>query len=126
MMPTIEQPPPAPQAPAPETAAPAVALTSWYRLVPNALTIARVGLAAVFFAILMAWGIGRGPTAYDPPDPGNPDWLLLVAAAVFGLAAVTDALDGHLARRWQVITPFGRVMDPFADKVLILGSFIFL
>lgn len=123
MMPTLEQPPPAPP---PSPGEPAPSLTSWYRMLPNALTIARVGMAAVFFCILIAWSIGRGPTAYDPPDPGHPDAMLLVAAAVFVLAALTDALDGHLARRWQVITPFGRVMDPFADKVLVLGAFIFL
>ncbi|MCA9288923.1 MAG: CDP-alcohol phosphatidyltransferase family protein, partial [Phycisphaerales bacterium] len=37
-----------------------------------------------------------------------------------------DALDGHLARTWQVVSRFGRVMDPFADKLLILGTFVML
>jgi len=38
---------------------------------------------------------------------------------------VTDFLDGYLARRWKVEGAFGRVVDPFVDKVLVLGSFIF-
>jgi CDP-diacylglycerol--glycerol-3-phosphate 3-phosphatidyltransferase len=45
---------------------------------------------------------------------------------VFILAAVTDALDGHLARKWGVVSLFGRVMDPFADKLLVLGGCAYL
>lgn len=48
----------------------------------------------------------------------------MISAAVFTLAASTDALDGYLARKWGVVTTFGRVMDPFCDKVLVLGGFI--
>lgn len=53
-------------------------------------------------------------------------WLPLAGAAIFIIAAVTDALDGRLARRWGVVSTFGRVMDPFADKVLVLGAFVML
>ena len=49
-----------------------------------------------------------------------------VAAALFVLAALTDALDGYLARRWNAVSPLGRVMDPFADKVLVVGAFVML
>jgi CDP-diacylglycerol--glycerol-3-phosphate 3-phosphatidyltransferase len=49
-----------------------------------------------------------------------------VAIVFFILAAVTDAFDGYLARRWHVESTFGRIMDPFCDKVLILGAFIYL
>lgn len=51
---------------------------------------------------------------------------LLAACACFVLAAITDALDGMLARKWNAITRFGRVMDPLADKVLVMGSLILL
>lgn len=54
------------------------------------------------------------------------DWWLLIAAACFVVAAATDAADGFLARRWKVVSVFGRVMDPFADKLLVLGAFVFL
>ena len=42
------------------------------------------------------------------------------------VAAATDALDGHLARNWGLVSVFGRIMDPFADKLLVIGAFAFL
>lgn len=92
------------------------------RATPNALTAVRVGLACVFFAILTPWKYSRSPLAQGD----GPDWWLLAAAGVFIVAAVTDALDGYLARRWNAITVFGRIMDPFADKLLVIGAFVFL
>jgi len=59
------------------------------------------------------------------PMAGARGWLLF-AAALFVVAAFTDTLDGFLARRWNAVTTFGRVMDPFADKVLVLGAFVYL
>jgi phosphatidylglycerophosphate synthase len=91
------------------------------RHIPNSLTIARLALAGVFFLMLARW------SSSDPrPDPARPDLPLLIAAAVFTLAAFTDALDGYLARRWKVVSVFGRIMDPFADKILVLGAFVML
>ena len=82
----------------------------------------RVVLAGVFFVMLAMWSCDASPVARGARvDP----WLLL-AAGVFVAAAVTDALDGHLARRWEVVSVFGRVMDPFADKVLVIGAFVML
>ena len=85
------------------------------RSLPNALTLLRLVLAAGFFATL---------NAYRYPDH-NTAWAA-VAIAIFIAAAVTDAFDGYLARKWDVISQFGRLMDPFCDKVLILGAFIYL
>ncbi len=93
----------------------------WQRRTPNALTIARVVLAAAVFIVLSAF---VGPAAQDGLTADRIP--LLVAGTLFILAAATDALDGHLARRWHVVTLFGRVVDPFADKILILGCFICL
>lgn len=81
--------------------------------IPNLLTMARLVLAAVFFVML---------AVYRESDAA----LLLASASVFIIAALTDALDGHLARKWRVVSKFGRVVDPFADKVLVLGGFILL
>jgi CDP-diacylglycerol--glycerol-3-phosphate 3-phosphatidyltransferase len=92
------------------------------RLTPNALTAARVLLAIAFFAILTPWKYRTSPLASGT----GPDWWLLSAAAIFTVAAITDALDGYLARRWNVVTVFGRIMDPFADKLLVIGAFVFL
>ncbi len=82
---------------------------------PNHLTLMRLVLAGLFFVVLPVYRY-----------PVGPDWALTGAIALFLLAAFTDFLDGHLARRWQVESIFGRIMDPFCDKVLIIGAFIFL
>ena len=87
----------------------------WYAYAPNALTLARLGLASGFFVCLALYRF-----------PNSRPWLLLAGFVLFIAAALTDALDGWLARRWNAVTVFGRIMDPFADKVLVLGAFIFL
>jgi CDP-diacylglycerol--glycerol-3-phosphate 3-phosphatidyltransferase len=55
-----------------------------------------------------------------------PVLLLDVSFGLFVVTALTDMLDGILARRLNLETTFGRIADPFADKVLVIGSFIFL
>lgn len=92
------------------------------RHIPNTLTLARIALAIAFFAVLTPWRFDASPLAKGQ----SPDYWLLTATALFLLAALTDALDGHLARKWNVVSVFGRIMDPFADKVLIIGAFIYL
>ncbi|MCX5715560.1 MAG: CDP-diacylglycerol--glycerol-3-phosphate 3-phosphatidyltransferase [Candidatus Omnitrophica bacterium] len=74
---------------------------------PNKLTVSRIILTAVFLLFLF----GHGP-AYKA-----------AALFIFLLAALTDLLDGYLARTRNVITDFGRLMDPIADKVLTLSAF---
>lgn len=83
---------------------------------PNLITISRLVITAGVFVCLEA--------VADPtrPDPA----LVWTAFVLFLIAAFTDFLDGYLARRWQMVTAFGRVADPFADKVLIAGSLITL
>jgi phosphatidylglycerophosphate synthase len=93
------------------------------RHIPNALTALRLLIAAAFFVLLALWTY---PATELVVRPTHPVWPYLTAAALFGLAALTDAIDGPLARRWNVVSPFGRVMDPVADKVLVLGAFIML
>jgi len=83
---------------------------------PNSLTLLRLVLAAGFFAVIGPYRFGPGAAA----------WPVDVAVALFVIAATTDALDGFLARRWNVVSPFGRIMDPFCDKVLVLGAFVML
>jgi CDP-diacylglycerol--glycerol-3-phosphate 3-phosphatidyltransferase len=93
------------------------------RVIPNALTTLRLIIAVAFFALLAVWTYPTSTLIVKPTHPVAP---YLVAACLFGLAALTDALDGPLARRWQVVSKFGRVMDPFADKILVLGAFVLL
>lgn len=98
---------------------------------PNALTGARFVLAAVFVVLLSgaeapwigadAAGLDRFTLLVDPETT-----RLVIATLVFLLAALTDTLDGQLARRWSVQSRLGRIMDPLADKVLVLGGFVLL
>jgi len=95
-----------------------------FRHVPNAITAGRLVLAVVFFVLLSFYQHeGRG----DPLvlSPIHSVGLLNVAFIVYLIALFTDFLDGYLARKWKVEGAFGRVVDPFVDKVLVLGSFIF-
>lgn len=96
-------------------------LPLWRRELPNWLTSARVLLAAVFFIILTLWRWEDSAAARQQTD-----WLLIAAAIMFVIACLTDVADGYLARRWQVESAFGRIMDPFADKILVVGAFVFL
>jgi CDP-diacylglycerol--glycerol-3-phosphate 3-phosphatidyltransferase len=70
---------------------------------PNALTVARLAVIPVFAALLIA-------------ADGGHSWA---AAILFGAAAITDQIDGYLARRWHVESEFGKIADPLADRVLI-------
>lgn len=75
--------------------------------IPNALSIARLALAAV------AWGlIARS--------------LFTAALVVFSIAAITDALDGYIARRLKQESDIGRQLDPLVDKILIIGTLVYL
>jgi CDP-diacylglycerol--glycerol-3-phosphate 3-phosphatidyltransferase len=83
---------------------------------PNLITVSRLVITAGVFVCLEC-----------VDDPVHPDATLVWTAFVlFLIAAITDFLDGWLARRWQMVTAFGRVADPFADKVLIAGSLVTL
>jgi CDP-diacylglycerol--glycerol-3-phosphate 3-phosphatidyltransferase len=75
---------------------------------PNLITVSRLVLALVLFVLIYIHGY----------------WVS--AAVVFLLAAATDALDGYLARKYGTVTALGRILDPFADKIIICGAFIFL
>ena len=77
---------------------------------PNKLTIARIIMIPFFVAFLM----------YD--ITGNADkWIAL---AIFVIASLTDTLDGYLARKYHLVTNFGKFMDPLADKLLVCSALI--
>jgi CDP-diacylglycerol--glycerol-3-phosphate 3-phosphatidyltransferase len=117
-------PAPSQSAASPPPAAPgAPAATGFRRRIPNALTLLRLLLAAIFFVLLAIYDVDAYVHQQDRTIWG---YALLFATALFVVAALTDALDGYLARKWNAISVFGRVMDPFADKILILGAFVML
>jgi CDP-diacylglycerol---glycerol-3-phosphate 3-phosphatidyltransferase len=82
----------------------------------NRITVARGGLAILLWVILHTIDLRAT----------EGDFLWWVAFAVFVVAAATDSLDGYVARKRGEVSVFGRVADPFVDKLLILGSMVFL
>jgi len=76
---------------------------------PNRITLARIALVPVHLALLC---VGTEACRY-------------AAAAVFAIAALTDLLDGRIARRSGMVTDFGKFMDPIADKLLVLLPYIY-
>ena len=84
---------------------------------PNTLTLSRIFLVPLLVVVLLTKFEGRQVLGVDKD---------LVAAAIFGLASLTDWLDGYLARRRKQVTPLGQMMDPLADKLLTSAVFIAL
>lgn len=81
------------------------------RQLPNAITIVRILCAPVFLWMLLADGGADGPLRW---------W----AAVLFIVAIATDGIDGYLARRHDIVTDLGKLLDPIADKVLTGFAFI--
>jgi len=81
--------------------------------VANIITVVRILMAPLFFVLLLA-------------DGGQDSAVRVWAAVVFVVAIVTDSADGIIARRQNLVTDFGKLVDPIADKVLIGGALIAL
>ena len=77
---------------------------------PNKLTIARMCMVPLFMIALMF----------------NTDSSRILATVIFALASLTDMLDGQIARKYNMVTNFGKLMDPLADKVLTAAAMICL
>ncbi len=90
-------------------------LTGIIRHLPNALTVARLIMTVLFLGLIL-----YAPRTGHPKPAG----ILMTAFALFVLAGITDIVDGPIARRFNVTSRFGRVVDPLADKVLVCGSFV--
>ncbi len=84
---------------------------------PNKLTLTRIILVPVFMVFVSLTQIGT--------EDFNPTWYL-VAGIIFAAASFTDFLDGHLARKWNMVTDFGKFADPLADKLLTTVAFIYM
>lgn len=95
---------------------------------PNIITMSRIALVILFTALLAADGLPSAERA-DAVTGGcfSPQSLLAcIALWAFIVAAVTDFLDGYLARKYHVVSDFGKLMDPLADKILVSAAYIYL
>ena len=87
---------------------------------PNKLTLTRIILVPVFMIFVSLTGL-------DGIVDGNFNaTFYLLAGIVFAAASFTDYLDGHLARKWHMVTDFGKFADPLADKLLTTVAFIYM
>ncbi|MFK4936325.1 CDP-diacylglycerol--glycerol-3-phosphate 3-phosphatidyltransferase [Lactococcus garvieae] len=84
---------------------------------PNQLTILRIFMIPVFLIVLYLPHGGTVGASYV-------SWI--VAAIIFAVASITDWLDGYLARKWKVVSNFGKFADPLADKMLTMAAFVML
>lgn len=78
---------------------------------PNKLTVLRICLVPLFILVMML-----PESLLDPILSG------LVGVAIFILASITDMLDGKIARKYGLVTDFGKLMDPLADKFMVIGA----
>lgn len=78
--------------------------------IPNLLSISRIVAVPIFIALMLE------------PTPLR----ALVAGIVFSLASATDWLDGYLARKWGQVTKIGKLLDPIADKILVMAALVIL
>ena len=84
---------------------------------PNKLTLCRIVLVPVFMIFVSLTEFGT--------ETFNATWYL-VAGIVFAAASFTDYLDGHLARKWHMVTDFGKFADPLADKLLTTVALLYM
>ena len=87
---------------------------------PNKLTLTRIILVPVFMIFVSLTGLdGIVDGTFNAT-------FYLLAGIVFAAASFTDYLDGHLARKWHMVTDFGKFADPLADKLLTTVAFIYM
>src|SRR5215210_3597213 len=84
---------------------------------PNAITLARIFLVPLLVVVLLTKFDGRQVFGVRKE---------LIGAAIFGIASLTDWLDGYLARRRKEVTTLGQLMDPVADKLLVTAALVSL
>jgi len=85
------------------------------KLIPNILTFGRLVLTVIFLIMILS---------SPPPEAENRAAFLDVAFALFVVASLTDLVDGIVARKLNVVSKFGRMIDPLADKALVCGTFV--
>lgn len=91
---------------------------------PNKLTIFRIILILPFVLLLLGESSGWG--WHQAIFSGIPKWVDYIALAIFIVASLTDLIDGKIARKYNLVTNFGKFMDPLADKLLVSAALIAL
>ena len=104
-------------------------ISPWLRKLPNRLTFLRI-LCIPIVVCLMMYGVMPNETwhfwDFWGIKPFSPSLTDILAAIVFSIAAITDFFDGLIARRFQIETMLGKLLDPLADKLLVVSAMIIL
>ena len=96
--------------------------------VPNRITICRI-ILSILLLVIMIFPLNRIGVSFPEITVNNSfiiDSKYLICGIIFLIASVTDFLDGHLARKYNMVTDMGKVLDAIADKVLVNGVLIIL
>ena len=95
---------------------------------PNKITIARIIMAVLILVIMLVpcYSLGVEWPVYQVGNVSQVDLKYIVVGILFLIASVSDFLDGHIARKNNLVTDFGKVADAIADKVLVNGLLIVL
>jgi len=98
---------------------------------PNKITCVRLVISVIVLVILCfpwdAVGISKADRMIGPIfGVQNIDLKFIIAGVLFAIGSITDFLDGYIARKYNIVTDFGKVMDAIADKVLVNGVLIIL
>lgn len=97
------------------------------RQLPNILTVSRLFLVIVYTVVLAIDGTVSPLTEQVSGGWFSPiSWAATVALWAFIVGAITDFMDGHMARKYNIVSDFGKLMDPLADKILVSAAFIYL
>lgn len=95
---------------------------------PNKITVVRIALAVIILILLVFpwYQVNISFPVYSVMGVENIDLKYLISGVLFFIASVTDFLDGYIARKRNLVTDFGKVMDAIADKVLVNGLLVIL
>lgn len=85
-------------------------MTNSWKNIPNLITYCRLALIPLFVALMI--------------DPAP--WMVALATVIFVVAAITDWVDGYLARKYGAVSDFGKLLDPVADKILVMAALVML
>ena len=101
-------------------------MSPWLKKLPNSLTYLRIFCIPVVIYFLTFSQQGQEELLFWKTQPLIPSTMDIIAAVLFGIAACTDILDGYIARKFNIETTLGKLLDPLADKLLVVSVMVLL
>jgi CDP-diacylglycerol--glycerol-3-phosphate 3-phosphatidyltransferase len=101
-------------------------ISPWLQKLPNRLTFLRILCIPIVVYLMTLAGTAEENWQFWKLNPVATSMTDFLAAFVFGIAALTDFFDGYIARKFQIETMLGKLLDPLADKLLVVSAIIIL